>query len=99
VRPDRPFPDLSESTLSGRLSLVWSFNAWVDVEGRYQFEPYRLADFTWDAVQAYPQGTLKQTQSSATDLGDANVSRMLWLDNRYSDYTAHVVSIMVRVRF
>jgi hypothetical protein len=28
-----------------------------------------------------------------------NVSRFLFLDSRYSDYTAHVVSAFVHVRF
>jgi hypothetical protein len=92
------FPNVDESTLSGRLSLTWSLTPGVDVEARYWFEPYRLNDFTWDAVQAYPQGVLKQTQSSATDIGDMNVGRLLWLDSRYSDYTAHVVSLLLHVK-
>ena len=94
-----PFPAFSDSIFSGRLSLLWTLNPKVDFEARYQYEPYRLDDFTWDSMQPYMQGVLKQTQSSTSSLGDANVSRMLWLDSRYSDYDAHVVSAFVHVRF
>jgi hypothetical protein len=69
------------------------------VELRYAFEPYRLTDFTWDSVQPYPQGTLQQTQSAPDDIGDMNASRLSWLDSRYSDYTAHVVTLLLRLRF
>jgi len=94
-----PFPDLSESTFSGRLSLVRSLNANVDFEGRYWFEPYRLTDFTWDILRPYGQGVLKETRSSAADIGDMNVSRMLWLDSRYTSYTVHVLTFLMHVKF
>ena len=94
-----PFPELSDETLSLRASIVWMVTAKVSLEGRYWFEPYRLDDFTWDVMQPYMQGVFQQTQSSPTDVGDANVSRLLFLDSRYSDYTAHVVSAFVHVRF
>lgn len=94
-----PFPALSDETLSLRASIVWMVTAKVSFEGRYWFEPYRLDDFTWDVMQPYMQGVFQQTQSSPTDVGDANVSRFLFLDSRYSDYTAHVLSAFVHVTF
>jgi hypothetical protein len=94
-----PYPDLSDSTLTLRTSLLWAVSRRISVEGRYWFEPFRLNDFTIDAMQPYMQGVFKETRSSATDIGDMNVSRFLFLDSRYSDYTAHVVSALVHVRF
>jgi hypothetical protein len=94
-----PFPELSDSTLSFRAALVWALTPKISLEGRYWYEPYRLDDFTWDIMQPYMQGAFKETRSSANDVGDMNVSRFLFLDSRYSDYTAHVVSAFVHVRF
>ncbi len=94
-----PFPEFKESTLTTRFAVLWALTAGTDVEFRYAFEPYRLTDFTWDAVQPYPQGVLEQTQSAPDDIGDMNASRLLWLDSRYSDYTAHVVSLLLHLRF
>jgi hypothetical protein len=92
-------PDSSDSTFTLRAALLWAVSPRVSVEGRYWFEPYRLDDFTWDLMQPYMQGVFKETRSSATDIGDMNVSHFLFLDSRYSDYTAHVVSTLVHVRF
>jgi hypothetical protein len=94
-----PFPELSDSTLSLRAALVWALTPKISLEGRYWYEPYRLEDFTWDILQPYMQGVFKETRSSASDVGDMNVSRFLFLDGRYSDYTAHVVSAFVHVKF
>ena len=94
-----PFPELSDSTLSFRASLVWALTPKISLEARYWYEPYRLDDFTWDVMQPYMQGVFKETRSSPTDIGDMNVSRFLFLDSRYSDYTAHVASAFVHVRF
>lgn len=94
-----PFPELMDSAFTGRVSLIWSLTPKVDFEARYWYEPYRLDDFTWDALQPYMQGTLKETQGSATAIGDMNASRLLWLNSRYSDYDAHVVSAFLRMRF
>jgi hypothetical protein len=93
------FPELSDSTLTLRASLAWAVTPKISIEGRYWYEPYRLDDFTWDIMQPYMQGVFKETRSSASDIGDMNVSRFLFLDSRYSDYTAHVVSGFVHVRF
>ena len=82
-----------------RAALVWAATPRISVEGRYWFEPYRLNDFTLDMMQPYMQGIFKETRSSASDIGDMNVSRFLFLDSRYSNYTAHVVSALVHFRF
>jgi hypothetical protein len=94
-----PFPELKDSTLTLRASLVWALTSKISLEGRYWFEPYRLDDFTWDIMQPYMQGIFKETRRSAGDIGDMNVSRFLFLDSRYSDYTAHVLSAFVHFRF
>jgi hypothetical protein len=94
-----PFPKLSDRTLSARASFLWDFNSKVTFEARYWYEPYRLDDFTWDIMQPYMQGVFQETRSSATDIGSMNVSRFLFLDSRYADYTAHVLSGFVHVRF
>lgn len=94
-----PFPALADSTLSARASLLWEFTTEVSFEARYWYEPYRLTDFTWDSLQPYMQGVFQETRSSASDIGPMNVSRLLLLDSRYSDYTAHALSAFVHVRF
>jgi Putative outer membrane beta-barrel porin, MtrB/PioB len=94
-----PFPDLSDSTLSARASFLWDFTSKVSFEARYWYEPYRLDDFSLDILQPYMQGVFQETHNSATDIGPMNVSRFLFLDSRYTDYTAHVLSAFVHVRF
>ena len=94
-----PFPDLSDRTLSIRSSLLWNLTEHVGVEVRYWYEPYRLNDFTLDSMQPYMLGIFKETRSSATDIGDMNVGRFLFLDSRYTDYNAHVASALLHVTF
>jgi hypothetical protein len=94
-----PFPKLSDSTVSARASFLWDFSPKLSFEARYWYEPYRLDDFTWDIMQPYMQGVFQETRSSATDIGAMNVSRFLFLDSRYTDYTAHVLSAFVHIRF
>lgn len=94
-----PFPELSDSTLSTRASLLWDATKSFGVELRYWYEPYRLDDFTIDLLQPYMQGVLQETRSSPTDLGSMNVSRFLFVDSRYSDYTAHVVTALAHLKF
>lgn len=94
-----PFPQSSDSTLSARVSFLWELSSKVSLEARYWYEPYRLDDFTLDMLQPYMQGAFQETRGSAGTAGDMNVSRFLFLDSRYSDYTAHVLSALVHVRF
>lgn len=93
------FPQLSDSTLTVRGSFLWNVTKEIGFELRYVYEPYRLNDFTQDNMRPYMQGSLKETRSSASDIGDMNVSRFLFLDSRYTSYTAHVVSALVRLDF
>jgi hypothetical protein len=94
-----PFPELKDSTLSLRASFLWDFTPKLRFEARYWYEPYRLDDFTWDIMQPYMQGVFQETHRSPTDIGPMNVSRFAFLDSRYTDYTAHVLSAFVHVRF
>jgi hypothetical protein len=93
------FPEISDRTISVRSSLLWDFTERIAFELRYLYEPYRLDDFTTDILQPYMQGVFKQTQSSAADVGDMNVSRFLFLDSRTTDYDAHVASALVHLSF
>jgi len=93
------YPELSDRTLSLRSSLLWDLTDHLAVELRYWFEPYRLDDFTIDSMQPYMQGSFKETRSSASDIGDMNVSRFLFLDSRYTDYDAHVASALLHLTF
>ena len=93
------FPQISDSTLTVRGSFLWDVTKQIGFELRYAYEPYRLNDFTQDNMQPYMQGSLKETRSSASDIGDMNVSRFLFLDSRYTSYTAHVVSALVHLKF
>lgn len=94
-----PFPQFKESLFTARVSLRWEVTSSMDFEARYWFEPYRLDDFTWDSLQPYLQGIIQETGGSPTEIRDANVSRTLLLNSRYSDYTGHVVSALIHVRF
>lgn len=93
------FPKLSDSTLTARASFLWKLNEHVGFEARYWYEPYRLDDFTIDGMKPYMQGSLKETRSNPSDIGDMNVSRFLFLDANYGEYTAHVLSAMVHLSF
>lgn len=93
------FPELSDSTLTLRGSFIWDVTKQIGFELRAQYEPYRLNDFTQDNMQPYMQGSLQETRSSPTDIGPMNVGRFLFLDSRYTSYTATVVSALVRLNF
>lgn len=94
-----PFPESSDSTLTARISFSWEFNEKATFEVRYLVEPYKLDDFTIDSMRPYMQGVMQETRASANPLGEMNVSRFLFLDSRYTSYTAHVVSALVHLRF
>jgi hypothetical protein len=94
-----PFSDFRTDLFSGRLALRWILTPKIDVEARYWYEPFRLDDFMWDDLEPYLQGTIKEARTSPTDIQAANVERLLVLDDRYSDYTAHILAAVVRVHF
>ena len=62
-------------------------------------ETYTLDDFTIDSMRPYMQGVMQETRASANPLAEMNVSRYLFLDSRYTSYTAHVLSAFVHLRF
>lgn len=94
-----PFPDFNETFVSARVGITYDVNSAIGIETRYRYEPYRLTDFTVDQMQPYMQGVYQETGASPATLREANVSRSLFLNSRYSDYTAHVLSLLVHMRF
>ena len=56
---------------------------------RYIFEPYRLDDFQWNGLNAYPYDRLPPEQQFPT-------TRPLLLDSRYSSHNAHLFSVYLR---
>ncbi len=93
------FPDLASDLLSAELTLEWALGARTSLLARYWYEPYRLDDFAWDALQPYMQGVILETAGSPDQLRAQNVSRYLFLDSRYSDYTANVLSVLLRLTY
>ncbi len=94
-----PFPDLEARLYTARLGVRWTLAPGVDFEARYWHEPFRLDDFSWDALRPYMQGVVEEIRSAPSDVQPAAAQRYLFLDSRYSDYTANVLSALVRVRF
>jgi hypothetical protein len=93
------YPEFSDDTVSLRTSLLWQYTERLAFELRYWYEPYNVDDFTIDVMQPYMQGIFEETHSSPTDVGAMNVGRHLFLDNRYDDYDASVLSALVRYSF
>lgn len=93
------YEDFMTRTLSTRLTMKWAVSGNVDFTARYWYEPFRMNDWQWDNVQPYMQGVVTET-AGAPDLFRAqNVSRYLFLDSRYSDYTINAVSAALSMRF
>lgn len=95
-------PDLGSDLRSGRTSVEWMVSPRLRLQFRYWHERYRLDDFSWDLVRPDMQGIVKElrgaTLATAT-LTDANVNRYLFLDSRYSDYTANVWAAVLTYAF
>lgn len=94
-----PFPDFETTLFAAQLALRWTLTRNMDLEARWWYEPFRLDDFMWDDLEPYLQGTIKEARTSPTDIQAANVERLLVLDDRYSDYTANVLSAVLRAHF
>lgn len=94
----RPFPNLSSDLHSGRASLDWTVSGKLRVALRYWYERYRLDDFSLDVVKPLMQGVIKELRAPGT-FADMNVNRYLFLNSRYSDYTANVVSATLTYAF
>lgn len=91
-------PDFASRLFSGRLSFEWAYTEHLDLGVRYLYEPYTLDDWQWDLVQPYMQGVLQETGGSASAIRDAAAFRMLFLDATYSDYTANVATVYLRIK-
>ncbi len=92
-------PDFSSSLLSGELTFEWALAEHFDIGFAYLYEPYRLDDWQWDLVQPYMQGVLKETGAAAGSLRDNTAFRTLFLDATYSDYTANVATVFLKIRY
>jgi MtrB/PioB family decaheme-associated outer membrane protein len=92
------FPAFETELLTAEVGLQWTLTPRLDLEARYLYEPFRLDDFMWDAIQPYMQGIIQETGATPATIRPADVSRFLFLDSRYSDYTANVISLSLRFR-
>lgn len=90
------YPSFKSELFSGDVALRWTVARNTEIEARYLYEPYRLDDFMWDAVEPWMQGIIKETGGSPTQIRDADVRRFLFMDSTYSDYTASVYSLTLR---
>ncbi len=91
-------PDFASSLFSGKVSFEWAYSPHLDFGVRYWYEPYSLDDWQWDLVQPYMQGVFQETGGSPGAIRDATAFRVLFLDATYSDYTASVASVFVRIK-
>jgi MtrB/PioB family decaheme-associated outer membrane protein len=91
-----PFPSFKTDFFSGDVALRWSVAGNAEIEARYLYEPFRLSDFMWDAVEPWMQGIIKETGGSLTQIRDSDVRRFLFIDSTYADYSAHVYSLSLR---
>ncbi len=93
------YPELNTKLFTARVALDWVFTRNLTLSANYWYEPFRLDDFAWDVLQPYMQGRLLETGDAPGDVRPMNVNRLLWLDARYSDYTAHVASLLLHMKF
>lgn len=92
-------PGFSSSLFSGKLSFEWALREHFDLAVSYLYEPYRLDDWQWDLVQPYMQGVLKETGGSPATVRDNAALRWLFMDATYSDYTASVFTVALKIRY
>lgn len=83
-----PFPDVKTRFHELNTDLSYQITPNVAFGVRYLYEPYRLNDFAWDGLTAYPVDQLPVEQDGR---------RFLLLDSRYSSSTAHTVGIYLRL--
>ncbi|HET8671211.1 MAG TPA: MtrB/PioB family outer membrane beta-barrel protein, partial [Candidatus Saccharimonadales bacterium] len=84
-----PFPDIKSNYHELNIDTNYQMSTNVALGFRYIFEPYRLNDFQWNSLNAYPFENLPSEQQFPT-------TRPLLLDSRYSSHNAHVFSIYLR---
>lgn len=93
------FPVFKTDLASARLGIKHAIRENIDLVANYWFEPFRLDDWQSDSMQPYMQGVVQETAGSATDFRSEDMSRYLFLDSRYSDYTVNAASLMLSMRF
>jgi hypothetical protein len=84
-----PFPDVKSNYHELNVDTSYQLTDNVALGFRYIFEPYRLDDFQWNGLDAYPLDRLPPQEQYPT-------SRPLLLDSRYSSHNAHVFGIYLR---
>jgi MtrB/PioB family decaheme-associated outer membrane protein len=84
-----PFPDVKSNYHELNVDTNYQLTDNVALGFRYIFEPYRLDDFQWNGLNAYPLDRLPPEQQFPT-------SRPLLLDSRYSSQNAHVFGVYLR---
>jgi MtrB/PioB family decaheme-associated outer membrane protein len=84
-----PFPDVKSNYHELNLDTNYQLTDNLALGFRYIFEPYRLNDFQWNSLNAYPFENLPPEQQFPT-------SRPLLLDSRYSSHDVHVFGVYLR---
>jgi MtrB/PioB family decaheme-associated outer membrane protein len=84
-----PFPDVKSNYHEFNVDTNYQLKDNLALGFRYVFEPYRLNDFQWNALNPYAFENLPAEQRFPT-------TRPLLLDARYSSHNAHVFSIYLR---
>ncbi len=82
------WPDTRSFWQEAKIQVRCKVHRNLELKAYYTFEIYDLNDFAWDLLQPYLQGQLID-----------NATQYLWLDSRYSDYTAHVFGFSIRYLF
>ncbi|MGQ0762099.1 MAG: MtrB/PioB family decaheme-associated outer membrane protein [Acidobacteriota bacterium] len=84
-----PWPDATSNYHELSVDTNYQLKDNLALGFRYIFEPYRLDDFQWNGLNAYPFERLTPEQQFPT-------TRPLLLDSRYSSHNAHVFSVYLR---
>jgi hypothetical protein len=84
-----PFPDVKSNYHELNVDTSYELTGNVALGFRYIFEPYRLNDFQWNGLNAYPLDQLPPEQQYPT-------SRPVLLDSRYSSHNVHVFGVYLR---
>ena len=84
-----PYPDVKSNYHELNVDTNYQLTTNVALGFRYIFEPYRLNDFQWNGLNAYPIDGLPAEQQFPT-------TRPVLLDSRYSSHNAHVFGVYLR---
>jgi MtrB/PioB family decaheme-associated outer membrane protein len=84
------FPKLKNQFHEVRADASYQLRSNLALGLRYLYEPYRLSDFSWDPLSPYPLDELAPENSGP---------RFLLLDSRYTNYSANLISVYLRVTY